>query len=700
MVASRCFEKKRFGQWVDRWSEGPRLDFKEQLYKFDDDKTKFKFAKHVIAFANVARRIGKPCWMVFGVQDDNRSIHDVKDQYPGAGDPPGYWNNPRVPIHGKQQDGVEEVYRNVVHDWIEPNPEFRLEYGIYREKFVSYIEIRPNYPSNPYALAKKPSHKTFRKGTVFIRRGSRSVPVAPDQIDQLLPKSEVDYLEGEEWGNIFQEHRRGYFEESHAMLQQVYHPRRKGDKKFVVDAVLEKLESGECSIAIMAKAGEGKTVLLHGTAYEIANRYNKRDQRAYFGKRSEKHESVEDITEELEVVPLTPIPIFMDLRKSFDTLDDFKETLTNKIRNISENDRIRSLESLFKIPGSEWVILLDGIDEIRNRDEFGPKLRTWIGTLTQNVKVVVTTRPHAINTDVIDELIEIDQMSPDEAMTVLNAKIQDLEWFQNEDKTPEEITRAILDFLRENDEFKTLLLRPRAIDGLLDVFSYEPSKSSIDRENVRVSERKTVSVENPSSHKDAQTSSLDRLKTSEEEIVDDELVDKDVALEVFDREENNKTPKDEIIFPHLASAVESIVDHLNEAELKRASDLGDDKKQQKNNAEMDILKTSWNVNWAIDEIDVEHCCASGWLKTSSLRWFEDVGFLENVNNFYYRYLVNLLHHFFAADYAFQRYREPEKLVEAVQAREIENAIIANVVDLHNQLCEANGRDDKIISLGG
>ena len=50
----------------------------------------------MIAFANVARRVGQPCYVLFGVDEgDNRKFIDVRTQYPGRNKPKG-WDNPNV----------------------------------------------------------------------------------------------------------------------------------------------------------------------------------------------------------------------------------------------------------------------------------------------------------------------------------------------------------------------------------------------------------------------------------------------------------------------------------------------------------------------------------------------------------------------------------------------------------------------------
>lgn len=146
-------EPSWFKRVVERWAEGPRLDFKEMVYRLDSEDAKAKFTRHLIAFANVARRTGKSCFIVFGIEDANRTQshwHDVRNQC-ATGLPPHWWNDPSTSIHTKQIDGVLEPIRRVAEIWIEPAvPDLHLRYGEVESIFVSCLEIRPTRTSTPF----------------------------------------------------------------------------------------------------------------------------------------------------------------------------------------------------------------------------------------------------------------------------------------------------------------------------------------------------------------------------------------------------------------------------------------------------------------------------------------------------------------------------------------------------------------------
>ena len=67
MLNSTRFDLNWFEKISQDWSEGTLLDFKQQLYDLRSKSAKVNiFARHIIAFENITRRIGKHCWMFFG----------------------------------------------------------------------------------------------------------------------------------------------------------------------------------------------------------------------------------------------------------------------------------------------------------------------------------------------------------------------------------------------------------------------------------------------------------------------------------------------------------------------------------------------------------------------------------------------------------------------------------------------------------
>lgn len=170
------FNADFFLNTVHRWPEKERLDFKQEYYNFSDEAQKFKFVKHVIAMANIARRTGEACWILFGVEDESKEILDIRDKYPGKNPPSGIKNpnNPKFNFHTMMTDDYDGEFRKCLEVWVSPDtPGYDFDYGLVEGKFVSYLTIKPKYTSEPFQLKK--SYKQFAVGTAFVRSGASSV---------------------------------------------------------------------------------------------------------------------------------------------------------------------------------------------------------------------------------------------------------------------------------------------------------------------------------------------------------------------------------------------------------------------------------------------------------------------------------------------------------------------------------------------
>lgn len=368
------FKAELFTQWLTRWAEGPRLDFKSEVLKVDDEDKQFKFARHLIAFANVARRIGKPCWIVFGVGEDEssraRMIFDVRTQHPGRRQPKG-WNNPKVPVSELQADGVEKIYTDLALEWIDPLPDFGLRYGIYNRKFVSYLQIEPKDGGKPYCLKRNyisNNESSYHKGDVFIRLGSSSVKVSPEQARFLLPAIEVAYLKRRNWQEILE---RARYESKKFYDLLMTFPLYDMSGRPVLDTLMERLKQGEKLIVLMGNAGQGKTTIVQSLAWKLAQRVNLEGLRDYFGY-AEISKELPAIAEDVEIVPATPVPVKMDLRRTIRDIPTFeKELLRALLGQIPDG---KNLDHYWRIPGSHWILLLDGLDELNDWKAFAEEL--------------------------------------------------------------------------------------------------------------------------------------------------------------------------------------------------------------------------------------------------------------------------------------------------------------------------------------
>jgi hypothetical protein len=683
---SRNFSEKWFLDKVHNWQEVTRLDFKRELSRLTDDKEKFEFAKDLIAFGNVARRTGEPCWIFFGVAEkEGRAIYDVSNQYPGK-KKPEYWDNPQVSIHDKLNNGVTEVIRQIMRDWIEPDiPDFYLEYGEVNQKFVSYLEIRPTPSSQPYALRHRfvKGNTCYEKGSVFIRKNSSTVLLALSEVPYLLQESQAAYLDRMDWRQIVTNYKSGNFEECYSLAPN-FQPKVKDQPGDALNAVIQGIDAGKRIILIRGEAGEGKTVLLHRVAYLLAGRHDSEfpTQQLSYGYNPEKageSETVNHIQEEIEVVPLNKkVPIFMTLRTAFDSKEDFEQLLVQEITKIISKRQIDKLNRLFKIPGSQWVILLDGVDEIRNREDAGAKLGEWIRLLPSNVQVVITSRPYAVDKTLADLVIDLMPLSDEDVLFLLRGNV-----FKADPENAEDKFDQINEFIRLHPDFPSLLTRQRALVGFINycVDNYLPPQIGIDQDQVVVLEKESAKLR-------SEGDGVVPLITTE-------ILDSNSTLDgkATDNDVESVVPPSLI----LALAIRSVIKHMIDEEIKRQAEFGSDCKLIGERAGFELDKTAWHIDWRKDEFNADYCCDRRWLKEESRNWNEYLGFIHRTQYPTYRFFNPLYRRFAAAEYAFKNDDE-NQIIKKLQRIKHPYSAAQTIVCLLNQLRSSHGK--KTLVLGG
>ncbi len=666
------FQAAWFLKQFESGREGPTLDFKRQPYKFSGDEAKFEFARDIIAFANVAWRTGQPCRILFGIRVDEgrRSLRNVRDEYPGER-PPKWWHNPDASIHEKQVDGVEKVLHEIAAQWVEPDVAdlFHLEYGEVEGKFVSYLEIKPVQTPEAFRL-RQPiirRNRAYRVGDVFVRCGASTELVAPSQVSFLRPLSQAAYLDQRQWKEVIRAHIGGDFEVMQSLVPS-FQPRAKGQDITAFDAVLQALDEKRRLIVIEGNAGEGKTVLIHRIAFALAQRHNldQPTRREHFGQEdlNTNDETVNSVAQELEVVPAQPVPIFMALRAAFETTNDFAEQLLGHVRAWTRNPGLKALEALFEIPGSQWVILLDGVDEIRNRHEFAPCLRAWLQCLPSNVQTVLTARPPYVSFDIPGTVrVCLEPLTRDEVLYLLMGKLP------GEDEIRSEVERWML----QQPDLLSMLARPRALDGLVRTIVPDPAVMPvpIDRDRVEITERQTM---------------LPSRGKGELPIV---------TVHPFSESVDADSPEQEVeeggwIPPQLALAIQSITEYMRAQEVKRRYDWGINAQQLAEQAQYALDTIAWRTDWETDIFDPMDCERQGWTSWDALEWNEDVGFIQHETFRKYRFLCSLFHQYAIAEHGYYMSNE-QQLESDLRQRELDRPSARAVIRLLNELRAANGQ---------
>ena len=720
------------------WAEGPWLDFKQGLLKlYADDKfltswnlnktqgdavKKAEAARDIIAFANIARRTGKPCFIFFGVPDKREpgfKLMDIRDEHPLRLTPKARSQFERWDIPRRQEE-VAGAYHNLARDWVEPElrSEISYEWGEVNGKAVSYLQISPprHNQSHYYRLKQKALTKAKRiypRGTPFIRFGESTEAVPETQRDLLESFGSAAYLGEDDWKTIISAWQNDIFENAYSNIRNFSLLDRETGKD-ALRRVLESLDGQHRIVVVAGNAGSGKSVLMHALTYELASQHNLSDLtfRKYF---AQKKTSNDDFTqlEDLEVVPRYPIPVFMPLRTRFESIDQFERALRRQMGNLAPKTEY-SLGSIFKIPGSRWVLLLDALDEVHNLNDFGPGLEEWMRNLPGNVQVVISSRPVV---ELPSPSLEIFLKPLDETRirNLLELKLKILEnggHFGDavEAKKPQYSNKAA-ELLNPHSEIRDLLFTPRAIDGLIysltgidpRVDLQEKPVGSVDETEekaLRVSNENFLNTTEGKFEKMTNDESLHRdfkaPVVNAEDVVDEEILGNDSRSEGSDEptsEDNgNVHMEDEEKFPSFVTIFASITDYLQEQEKERQKMVGLEPEDVLLQAQTEREELAWEKDWNA-EIFTWRGKWKECLSRSSLKWNRYIGFLQKLNHDRYCFVSAYFQSFCAASYGFRGLKEG--YLEAKSVRTLINEkgshkLAPQVKRLLNELLQDNG----------
>ncbi|GEM_PF-1614622 len=704
------------------WTEGPRLDFKqgllslyaseEELEKWDVNRKqgdlikKGEAARDIIAFANVARRTGKPCWIVFGVNDKDRSLfYDLRNDYPTRQKPKHRAQFERKSLTAQQEE-IAQQYCNLAKEWIEPPPRLKYGFGEVNGKLVACLKILPSPKKQPFrlkrdALAKK--SRLYPAGTAFIRYGESTVPVDVDDLDELI-FARTPYLAEDDWKRMISPLQQNpVFENAWAAIREF--SILDADNQDALE-VLDLLNSnGYKHIAVVGPAGSGKSVLLHAFAYELAVRHNLDDltYRKYFAQKitNDEFSSLED----LEVIPRHPIPVFVHLRGRFDTLDVFKQAVLMEmgLRTNVDAQIDYALDDYFRIPNSRWVLILDALDEVQNLEEsFGPSLEQWLKLLPENVQVVISQRP--VVEHGADYVVQIAKLSIERCKTLLQIKQRSLVTEHGvEESEAEKMVENAIDLLDNHQEMHDVLFSPRAVDGLVySLMGIDPGMSLEEEEQY---EEETESASHGGADGDVRgfendnvTESVDielpfvpedEIASEGGEIPNDEMGQVDIA--------NDDNDERDVVDERLPSSVTlyaKVVDYIREQEKERQKIKGLDPDSALDKATGELETLAWEKDWD-SEIFTWRGKWKGILSDKGLRWNSYLGLLNRVRNERFRFLSLRFMAFCAANYSargvIENYLDEDVVIDVIRKKQQETAT-KQVRDWLTHLLRDNGRE--------
>jgi hypothetical protein len=706
ILNSADFEEKVFRKLAEEWDEGPRLDYKERVYKCVTDEEKFEFVRDMIAFANIARHRGERCWILFGVQDKTKSLIGIADQFPGHNPPKG-WNNPNVPLQSKQ-NGIEEQFRAILNNWIDPTiPGFSWNYGIVDDVFVGYLEILPTPSSQPFFLKKSGEKRghTYPIGSVFIRQNSSTVLLAQSEIQHLLAISDAAYLGKSEWMNLIESHIVDPFEKMDQLQPYVEHKFVEFPAEGAIDIVLRELDQNSKIIIIEGRRGEGKTVLLYRIAYNIAKKLEYSYVKENSGDSDEKtDENVIVDIKKLDAIPQLSVPIFMSLRTTFSSSSDLNDKLGRQIADYlsySYEDylgKIINTSRLFNIPGSRWILHFDALDELRNLSSAGPIFRAWLETLPDNVQVVMTTRPYAISPVKHSKRLKIQPLSPEEVVSIFEGKL--LSNLPSEMPDRLDSIAEVSSWLEENKkELIPLLVNFRAMDGLVNIFLPQKAvhKPSIDIDTINLEKQDSFPAFNTPIPDSKQLNHIPKIDMNELVNNDNSVVNEGKYSSIDNSQENEVGIN--WALPLTAVAIQAITDYIQDEEIKRHKDFGSTSEKKAIRARTALRKIAWETNWEKDNFSFTQCQKRGWINDEETEWNENVGFIYRYSNREenYRFMERVVRSFLAAEYGYHEITEGydeakcHKAIITKIKRNLTSPFAQEIARMFNQLNQSNGR---------
>jgi len=377
---------------LENYEETLLRDRKAMIEYWRDDK-KAELVRDVIALANTARMLGKPAYLILGVRDNaDGSVDDIC----GIGEMFG-----RKIRQGKTDiQAFESIRHEMIADifhLISPPPEIEIKLKKVRDKVIGYILIQP-LTGEPFRVSEEIRRRKqtyLRRGQCWIRFGESKKEIV---VEELSPDSdklrycyaEVPYVLPSIWKRYFEHVQQkiyrlweGFDVPEEAWYQEL-HDHRGRPVQEVVDDFLG--QSDTRLLILQGAAGGGKSLFLQRLAKTLAE---------------QGEQDMKDAQRQEEFSPPSGfIPVFYPLReltwRARKESTHFTKILCDLLSPLWEGHK-RPLypEKLFENPHLNWLILLDGLDEIgeyAKRREFLKTLTEFMGSYPR-VRIIITTRP-------------------------------------------------------------------------------------------------------------------------------------------------------------------------------------------------------------------------------------------------------------------------------------------------------------------
>lgn len=411
-----------FFKHLIEYQEHKYIDYKAYLYEINDDKKKAEFLKDIIAFANRARKDHKPCFIVFGYNENN-----IKDPICDLRQPSNAnyldWETFRNCIPDSLESEIDYIKSrllSVINDSIQPIPDLQILFGDYLNKIVGYIAFDANQ-NRDFIYELKIDVNKNKKGTAAFRIDNQCRWLEKEFDKSTLSSKWYPYIYPEQWSKYFEKYINSNFFDPNKFASVEIKFYYENPSLTPDEQILRMLSSGEKIIYLTGSLGIGKSRLMKSLTYNLASKFFTDDQH------SETIFSNTDLFTELNI----KIPIYVSLNKRFESKDSVLKVIDNVLKNNFEIDNNSEIcfNELIKNPEYHFVIFFDGLDELLDRDHSIKVLNEFLEEMNDKVAVIISSRNYTFPYQHMSQEVKIPNLTHEQIHEYIHSNINS--WYED-----------------------------------------------------------------------------------------------------------------------------------------------------------------------------------------------------------------------------------------------------------------------------